>query len=223
MFGPYTVALDIGSSSVRALLFDGEARQMEGFGAQLSYRIHTTPDSGAAVDPNELTDLTLDCLDELHRQVQANGLEVAAIGGCAFWHSFLGIDANGKPTLPILHLLDTRSELYVSRLPDAHVRTGCMPHSSYWPAKLLWLADHRKAELAATTQFLSFPEYLFLQIFGRPTASLSMISATGLWNQNEGDYDSEMLAALPIRREQLPDPSTFDQPETELRPQFASD
>ena len=83
MFGPYTVALDIGSSSVRALLFDGEARQMEGFGAQLSYRIHTTPDGGAAVDPNELTDLTLDCLDELHRQVQANGLEVAAIGGCS--------------------------------------------------------------------------------------------------------------------------------------------
>ncbi len=223
MFGPYTVAIDVGSSSVRALLFDGEARQMEGFGAQLTYRLRTTPDGGAEIDANDLLDLTLDCLDEVHRQVQANGIEVEAVGGSAFWHSFLGIDATGKPTFPILHLLDTRAEPYVDQLPDAHARTGCMPHASYWPAKLLWLAEHRKAELAATAHLLSFPEYLFLQLFGRARASLSMVSATGLWNQNTGDYDTQMLAALPIRRDQLPDPATFDQSESQLRPQFLRD
>ena len=223
MPGPYTVALDIGSSSVRALLFDRDARQMEGFGAQLPYRVRTTPDGGAEVDPNELADLSLDCLDEMHRQVLANGLEVSAIGGSAFWHSFLGVDRTGKPTFPILHLLDTRAEPYAHRVPNTHARTGCLPHASYWPAKLLWLAEHRATELAATARFLSFPEYLFLQIFGRPTTSLSMISATGLWNQNAGDYDAETLAALPIRREQLADPAAFDQPETELRAQFATD
>ena len=223
MFGPYTVAIDVGSSSVRALLFDGEARQMEGFGAQLQYRLHTTPDGGAEIDPDELLDLTLDCLDDVHRQVQANGMEVAAVGGSAFWHSFLGVDAAGKPTFPILHLLDTRGVPYVDRLPDAHARTGCMPHASYWPAKLLWLAEHRQAELATTAQLLSFPEYLFRHIFGHARASLSMVSATGLWNQNGGDYDAEVLAALPIRRDQLPDPATFDQPETQLLPQYARD
>ncbi len=223
MSGPFTVSLDAGSSSVRALLFDAEARQVEGFGAQVPYRIHTTPDGGAEVDPDELTDLALDCLDELHRQVYSAGYEIAAVGGSAFWHSFLGVGANGKHTLPILHLLDTRSEAYVERVPDLHCRTGCMPHASYWPAKLLWLAANRPDEMRATKRWLSFPEYLYERLFGRASASISMLSATGLWNQNANDYDWEMLAALPIDREQLPDPETFDEPETHLAREFAQD
>ena len=223
MPGPFTVALDVGSSSVRALLFDESAHQMEGFGAQVPYRIRTTPDGGAEVDADELAGLAIDCLDEVHRQAHASGYTISAIGGSAFWHSFLGVDASGKPTLPILHLLDTRCADYVERIPDTHAHTGTMRHSSYWPAKMLWLADHRADEMRATAHWLSFPEYLFQKLFGRARASLSMVSATGLWNQNKSDYDSEALAALPIRREQLPDPATFDQFETELLPHFASD
>jgi gluconokinase len=223
MNGPFTATLDVGSSSVRALLFDIEARQMEGFGAHVPYRIHTTPDGGAEVDPIELSELALDCLDELHRQVHAAGIEVAAVGMSAFWHSFLGVDANGKPTLPILHLLDTRCSAYVARVPDTHARTGTMPHSSYWPAKMLWLANHRQVEMHATVRWLSFPEFLSTRLFGTPRPSTSMLSATGLWNQNVNDYDEEALAALPIRRDQLPDPASCDVPETELRPAFARD
>lgn len=223
MPGPYTVSLDVGSSSVRALLFDSEAHQMEGFGAQVAYRIRTTPDGGAELDADELLEHALDCLDELHRQIEAACYKVTAVGGSAFWHSFLGVDAAGKPTLPILHLLDTRCVPYVDRVPDAHARTGCMPHSSYWPAKLLWLAEHRPEQMSATARWISFPEYLFQKLFGRARASTSMLSATALWNQNAHDYDAEMLAALPIRRQQLPDPTTFDEPETELREPFATD
>jgi gluconokinase len=219
---PFIVSIDVGSSSVRALLFDSGARQMEGYGAQLPYRIHTTPDGGAEVDPDALVELTIDCLDELHRQVHEAGLHVAAVAGSAFWHSFCGVDATGRPTLPILHLLDTRSAAQVAHVPDTHVRTGCVPHSSYWPAKLLWLAANRPAEFRATHSFLSFPEYLYLKLLGSPGASTSMVSATGLWDQNKSDYDPETLAALPIRREQLPDPAALDQSETQLRPEYRS-
>jgi len=189
---------------------------MEGYGAQLPYRIRTTPDGGAEVDPDALTDLTIDCLDELHRQIHEAGFRVAAIAGCAFWHSFCGVDAVGKPTLPILHLLDTRSNDQVARVPDAHARTGCVPHSSYWPAKLLWLAANRPHEFRATHRFLSFPEYLYSKLLGNPRASTSMVSASGLWDQNASDYDDETLDALPIRREQLADPASLDQPEDQL-------
>lgn len=222
---PFVVSLDVGSSSVRALLFDSQARPMEGYHAQLPYRIRQTADGGAEVDAEELAELTVDCLDELHRMVQAAGFRVAAVAASAFWHSFLGVDSNGKPTLPILHLLDTRSAGQAGRLPNAHARTGCMPHSSYWPAKLLWLAEHRPKEVGQTCRWISFPEYLFLKLFGRARASLSMVSATGLWNQNAGDWDEEMLAAvaraLPGGRQQLADPASLDQPETELLPPFA--
>jgi gluconokinase len=217
---PFIVSIDIGSSSVRALLFDSGARQMEGYGAQLAYRIHTTPDGGAEVDPETLAELTIDCLDELHRQIHEAGFRVAAVAGSAFWHSFCGVDATGKPTLPILHLLDTRSGDQVARVPDAHARTGCVPHSSYWPAKLLWLAANRPNEFRATHRLLSFPEYLYLKLLGSPRASTSMVSATGLWDQNASDYDAETLAALPIRREQLANPAALDESDDRLLPEY---
>jgi gluconokinase len=193
---------------------------MEGYGAQVPYRIHTTPEGGAEVDPEALAQLTIDCLDELHRQTEAAGFRVAAVAGSAFWHSFCGVDAAGRPTLPILHLLDTRSGDQVARVPDRHARTGCVPHSSYWPAKLLWLAANRPDEFRATHSFLSFPEYLFLKLLGSPRASTSMVSATGLWDQDASDYDPETLAALPLRREQFADPATLDGSEDQLLPEY---
>ena len=219
---PFIVSIDVGSSSVRALLFDAGARQMEGYGAQLPYRIHTTPDGGAEIDPQALADLTIDCLGELYRQIHESGIRVSAVAGSAFWHSFCGVDATGHPTFPILHLLDTRSGEQVPRVPDAHERTGCVPHSSYWPAKLLWLAANRPHEFRATKHFLSFPEFLFLKLFGRASASTSMVSGSGLWDQNKSDYDPETLAALPIRREHLADPATLDRSEDQLLPEYRS-
>jgi gluconokinase len=184
--------------------------------------VRSTSDGGAELDPEELTQIAVDCLDELHRQVNGAGLRIAAVAGSAFWHSFLGVDEKGTPTLPILHLLDTRSAGHVSRVPNTHARTGCVPHASYWPAKLLWLAENRAAEFKATRWWLSFPEYLFQKLFGHAGVSTSMASGTGLWNQNANDYDQEALAALPIRRDQLADPSTMDQPEQELLPEYRS-
>jgi gluconokinase len=203
---------------------------MEGYGARVPYQLKTTPDGGAEIDPDALAELAIDCLDELHRQVHASGLTIAAVAASAFWHSFLGVGDDGRPTLPVLHLLDTRSAAEVARVPDRHSITGCVPHSSYWPAKLLWLAGNRAAEFAATRRWLSFPEFLFEKLFGRahastsgaPTsgASTSMVSASGLWDQNANDYDQETLRAVSVDRAQLADPAAFDRPMCELLPQY---
>jgi gluconokinase len=205
---------------VRALLFDTEAHQQEGYGARVPYQPKTTPDGGSEIDGAELAELAIDCLDELHRQVHASGLRVVAIAGSAFWHSFLGVGADGKPTLPILHLLDTRSAEQVKDVPNRHAITGCVPHSSYWPAKMLWLKAHRATEFTATKRWLSFPEFLFEKLFGKARVSTSMASATGLWNQNANDYDDETLRAVDVDRAQLTNPCEFDQPLQDLLPEY---
>jgi gluconokinase len=217
---PFIVSLDIGSSSVRALLFDSEARQVEGYGARLAYRLSTTPGGGAEIDAEELAELAIDCLDELHRQVQNGALRIAAVAGSAFWHSLLGLDRDGRPTLPVLHALDTRSSDEVANVPDTHARTGCFPYASYWPAKLLWLRKNRLPKFVGTRRWVSFAEFLFEKLFARPGNSTSMVSATGLWNQNDNRYDAETLAALPIDRAQLVAPECMDQPAHELAPEY---
>ena len=220
MSSTFVAALDVGSSSVRALLFDAQARQMDGFGSQISHEVRTTPDGGAEFDPDALTSILMSCLDELHGQVHGAGVKVAAVGFSAFWHSFCGVDEKGNATVPILHLLDTRSTSEVARVPDALERTGCVPHASYWPAKLLWLEKNRNREFRATRRWLSLPEYFFYKVFGRPRASTSMVSATGLWNLAANDYDDETLRALPITRDQIADPGSLDEPECDLLPEF---
>jgi gluconokinase len=115
--------------------------------------------------------------------------------------------------------LDTRSAGEVKEVPNAHARTGCVPHSSYWPARLLWLHRNRAREFAATRRWISFPEYLFQKLFGRAYVSTSMVSGSGLWNQNANDYDAGTLAALPISRCQLAPPEDIDRVARDLLPE----
>src|SRR5260370_26011565 len=76
----FIVVLDVGDSSIRALLFDSHAHQVEGFGARLP--------RPANAGPAELTACATDCLDDLHRQVEAppsggDRMRVIAVATCA--------------------------------------------------------------------------------------------------------------------------------------------
>src|SRR3972149_5520440 len=65
----------------------------------------------------------------------------------------LGFAARGRPATPVYMWADTRSAEDARLLHDAldepalHARTGCHLHSSYWPAKLPWLARARPGVL----------------------------------------------------------------------------
>lgn len=217
----------MGTSSVRSLLFGADGREMDGFGGQISYKVHTTGDGGFEMDPDELVEHTGQALDTLCGQLRAKGIKPAAVGIDTFWHSVTGLDAAGKPVTPILHLFDTRSagaarEL-AGRIDNAaqHARTGCVLHPSYYPAKLLWLSETRPADFARVRTWASFGEYLFLRCFGEAVTSTSMVSGTGLWNQNDNNYDAEILKALPVTPEQFAGKDQMDQPRTALRDEFS--
>src|SRR5262249_22395573 len=166
-------------------------------------------------------------LTMIHEQIKAAGLRPAAVAFCTFWHNVLGLDAAGHPTTAILHPFDTRSadaaKTLAGRLNATaqHSRTGSVLHPSYLPAKLLWLSESQPEAFHATKSWLSFGEYVFLRLFGKAIASTSMTSGSGLWNQNENDYDAEILSVLPIHRDQLAKPDEMDAPATCLRPEFA--
>jgi gluconokinase len=214
------LTLDVGSSSVRTLLFDFTGKQIQNIGSQITYSAHTTTDGGWEIDPPTLTSIVTQAISAICDQMRARNLKPAAVAVDTFWHSLVGLDKAGSPTTPILHPFDTRSVAAAKKLSARidnhaqHARTGCVLHSSYPPAKLLWLAETQPEAFARTTHWMSAGEYLFLQLLGKPAASTSMLSATGLWNQNAGGYDAAMLEALPVRPEQFASLDTLDQPVT---------
>ena len=136
----------------------------------------------------------------------------AAVAVDTFWHSVMGVDCDGRALTPVLHPFDTRSAAAARELTkrvdqaEQHRRTGCMLHPSYLPAKLVWAGS------AKASRWMSFGEYLFLRLFGVAAASLSMVSATGLWDQNEGRYDAEILAAIGASESQFAAPDALDRP-----------
>ncbi len=201
------IALDIGTSSTRAIAFDFQGRKV-GEAAQIAYEQTTTHDGGVEVDADFLLDLTAKCLENLLKTLEG---EVAAIAISCFWHSLLAVDSEGQALTPVLSWADNRAAAYVPVLRAlldefaSHARLGCVFHTSYWPAKLLWLRDNSPELFEKNAaKWLGFGEYLRQKWCGEARMSLSMASGTGLFAQNEAAFDAEMLSHLPIERAQIP-------------------
>lgn len=201
------IALDVGTSSVRAAFYDGAGHAIPGRSHQVPYAPTLAPEGGVEHDAARLLDAVSACLDAIHPNRPPE--ETRAVGVTTFWHGLLGFDAGGRPITPVYTWADTRSageaNLLRSALDDEalHARTGCHLHSSYWPAKLRWLARERPAEARRVARWGSFGEFLELSLFGEATTSVSMASGTGLFDQTTLRWDVEALAAAEIDEHRL--------------------
>src|ERR671912_492790 len=198
---PLTLALDAGTSSVRALAFDSIGRAIDETEDQLPYTLETTPNGGATFPAEPLFDLTVRAIDGVVARLGDAAARVAAVGSTSFWHSLMGIDAAGTPTTPVFYWADTRSSLDATTLrtelaPDAvWQRTGCRLHSSYWPAKLRWLQRTDPDTFRRTKRWLSFAEFALDRLCQDEVgaATICMASGTGLLDVHAMNWDAEML------------------------------
>jgi gluconokinase len=201
------IALDLGSSSARATLYDERGRAVEGRFHQVAYAPITMRDGGVEHDPGHLLDAAATCLDAVVRAARHD--DVRAVGVTTFWHGLMGFDAAHHPVTPVFMWADSRSAREAALLHDAldeealHARTGCHLHASYWPAKLRWLARERPADVQRVTRWGSIGEHLELTFFGEAATGLSMASGTGLLDQETLRWDAEALAAAGIEPEHL--------------------
>jgi gluconokinase len=198
------LSIDVGTSGVRAALFDERGDQIEG--AQATTKRELT--GFAELDPDALFDEVAKTVDKLRARVGAFDVETTAIS--AFWHSLMGIDANGAPTTALLTWADTRAVQAAKELRaefderEIHARTGCRFHPSYWPAKLRWLKTEHRDAFDRTQQWIGFAEYLCLRLFGKTAAGVSMASATGLFDQTACEWDWGLVETLGVSRDRLP-------------------
>ena len=221
--GARVLSVDLGSSSVRAELFDGSGTREEGTETKLAYELEYTPDGGVAVDADELLDLVVRAIDGALEK--AGDAPISGVAASTFWHSVLGLDGEGRPTTPVLYWADRRAagaarELR-GRLDEAavHRRTGCVLHSSYWPAKLVWLSQERTGNFEGTERWVSPADYFYERFFGETRVGTSMASATGLYDQNLRRWDEGVFEALPVGQDQLS--SISDEPLVGLRDEWA--
>jgi gluconokinase len=213
------LALDVGSSSARALAYDERGRALGGTLARTSYEPLYGADGSAELDPQQLASAAREVLDEARRTL---GAEPDAVAISCFWHSLLLLDERRRPLTGVLLWQDRRAAAQAERLRatlDAdrvHARTGSFLHPSYWPAKLGWLAAEQPDLLGHARHAVSFAEYLFLQLTGELRMTLSSASGTGLLDVRTRAWNDELVEAIHVDPDLLPpladDPAHADAP-----------
>jgi gluconokinase len=225
MSTPWVLALDVGSSSVRAQFYDARGRALDAQPAQVPVRWRTHPRGAMEADAGTLVRAALIALDRAVEAARAAKAEVAAVAVDTFWHGVMGVDGRGRPLTPLYAWGDTRAREDAARLREmvdaeaAHARTGCFVHESYPAAKLVWLRRTQGDTFPRAAAWLSIGEHLGQRLFGARRTSLSMASATGLLDVRACRWDGEVLDACGITEAHLPELS--DEPMRGLRPPFA--
>ena len=215
---PLVLAVDIGSSSVRALLYDARGDQLADCEEQIAYEQRTDRDGASESDPATILRLVIQCIDGALRRGAARADEIAAVGMSCFWHGLLGLDREGAPTTPVFMWSDKRARVAVPELAaqfpvrEAIAATGCRIHSSYWPAKLRWLQTTRPDVVARTATWVSVTDYVARELTGALRTSLAMASGTGLLDAETLAWHAPMLDALGLTPEQLPTRTDRDEP-----------
>jgi gluconokinase len=209
------LALDVGSSSVRACLHDERGREA-GEPSQRKYEARLGREGSAELDPDELAAAARAVLDEA-------GEGYDALGISCFMHSLLLLNERNRPLTPVLLWQDRRAadeavEL-AARLDQraVHARTGCVFHPSFWPAKLAWLRGEGLLEDAR--RVVSFADYLFLALTGELRTTLSTASGSGLLDLRRRRWDEQLLAELGVDEALLP--PLGDDPAGATYPPFA--
>jgi gluconokinase len=224
---PFILSLDVGTSSARAVLFDARGNSLAGLETRQEYQIPVGRDGTVEADADHLLTIVFNCLDELLSKAGALQKDIAAVAGDTFVSNLLGVDAEGQAVTPLMLYSDTRptAEIEILRTlfveETIHQRTGCHFHTSYLPARFLWLAHQHPDQLQRAARWMSLAEYLALRLFGEVAVSYSVASWTGLLDQEHMAWDQDLLARLPITAAQLSPLRDVDEPFRGLRDEFA--
>ncbi len=224
---PFVLTVDVGTSSIRAMLFDARARDIQGMAVCVPQHIRTTADGGVEADADSMVDLALVAIDRLLRCAGTNARHIGAVAVDTFWHSLLAVDDHGRAITPVYTWADTRAAAGAAELKAeldeeaVHARTGCMLHATYPPAKLRWVARGDPSTFGQAATWMSFGDYLYFHLFGRVATTISLASGSGLLDQHRCCWDQEMLQAVGLTESQLP--ALIDRAETlgKLRPAYA--
>jgi gluconokinase len=199
------LALDLGTSSVRALVFDDRGAALPDMLARRPTSLDISDEGKAELDPDEVVAAIGECLDELAGRGMLDQVEHVATS-CA-WHSVIAMDDAGRRQTGALTWADTRAARLVPELRSRgdmdrlQAETGARPHTLYWTVKLPWLARQLSP---APARYLGLAEYVTGALLGDPSASPSMASGTGLLELASATWDAKALELAGVDERALP-------------------
>jgi gluconokinase len=206
MVNELILAVDIGTSAAKAVLFDERLNLVSL--ARQPYPIHTPYRGWSEQDPDVLVSGVRKAMGEAVHSLPGASQRVRGITFSSQMYSVMAVSPNGKPLTHSLTWADTRSAGVVQNLKknpkarQAYQRTGCPLDSIYPLPKIIWLKEH--SHLPEHARFISVKDYVIHWISHQFITDWSSASATGLMDINRHTWDPDVLSLIELEEASLP-------------------
>ena len=209
------LALDSGTTSVRAMVFDERGREL-GMCQQEIRQAY--PHTGwVEEDPMEIWDAQMRVCTQLLKQLNIEVKEIDCIGITNQRETLVAWDrTTGKPVYPAIVWQCRRTEPYCGQLKERgltewfQTKTGLIPDAYFSATKAAWIRQYVEGarEMAARGDLLfgTIDTWLIWNATGGKTyaTDYSNASRTMLFNIQNLDWDDEILEFFGLSRDNLP-------------------
>ncbi|WP_413988493.1 xylulokinase [Labrys okinawensis] len=200
------LGLDIGTSSVKALLADGEQRVLASHDVALTVQ---RPQPGFSEQaPDAWVDAVIAAVDALKASHPQEVAAVQGIGLSGQMHGAVLLGADHRPLRPAILWNDGRSSAECAeleaKLPQLRAVTGNKAMPGFTAPKLLWVAHH-EPEIFARSRLVVLPKaYIRLALTGEAIEEMSD-AAGSLWlDVGKRDWSDAALEATGLTRQAMP-------------------
>ena len=212
----YILALDQGTTSCRAILFDKDGELV----SSAQQTIHQSyPQPGwVEHDPDEILQRQIQVMQDAVMEAQVESVQIAGIGITNQRETLVVWDRNsGRPVHPAIVWQCRRTADICNRLADdkdfakkVKEKTGLLIDAYFTATKLIWLLENIPGirEKAEQGQLLAgtIDTWLIWHLSGRQAhvTDVSNASRTMMYNIHTHQWDEEILAKLKIPAQLLP-------------------
>ena len=201
---PNFLGLDIGTTSIKAILLDSDQGKIISTAHLPTPVKHSGPNQDEH-DPQVLYATIAECIKKA-----TSNLPVHALGISSLAEAGLPLDRSGNPLFPIIAWYDSRSQPQADRILGSFSEerlfeiTGQKVSYSFGLFKYLWIKENHPDRIRDIACWLSVPDYILFRLSGNKATEYTQASRTLLFDQNKKDWSEELLAYAGLDRSKLP-------------------
>jgi xylulokinase len=203
-----TLTLDVGTSSLKAVLYDVGANVLDS--ATYRYGYQAEQPGRAEGNPETWWQALLDALAELRQRCDLSTVEAISFTGQM--HSAILLDKDGVVIPPTILWLDRRASEETQELQEELGLPPYQLNSTYTLPKLLWLHRHSPETLEKTHKILWPKDYLRFRLTGEICTDLTEPGGAALLDWDKRCWVKERLSLVGLAPDVLPPirPATGD-------------
>lgn len=227
MSDKFILAHDLGTTGNKASLFDsaGKALASSFFG----YDTEFAQVNWAEQNPEDWWQAVCVSTKELLSQARVSEKDIACITFSGQMMGCVAVDAKARPLRNAIIWADMRAEVEAEFLiehagwEETYRITGHRASSSYSGAKILWIRNNQPDLFTQAHKFIHAKDFIVARLTGNFVTDYSDASGMNLYDLKKKDWSDQILTAIELDRERLPELHASTDIVGEVLPQVAEE